>query len=169
MNDISGKHVTLISSLYKLYNTLTTTRYISAEDVVKPPHTAEVVLNDTFQKLDYGSVTFESIRLMLFLREEVACGWQKNGKAILPRSKAASYAIGRESESTDHRYWGDHSMSSDHQLLPPWMLRFSLANVFRPAWDGSDLYDHDAYVWLFTAMGGGLLTLYRKSRRVESH
>jgi hypothetical protein len=53
MNDISGKHVTLISSLNKLYNTLTTTRYISAEDVVKPPpHTAEVVLHDTFQKLD---------------------------------------------------------------------------------------------------------------------
>jgi hypothetical protein len=140
-DDIAQKHAIFLSGLDKLYDTLLAMRYIFPEDMVKPPHTTEALFNDTYQTLGYEPETVELMRLMPFLRGEVAWGWQKDGVEILPRSKAVSYAIERESEWIDYLRWGDHFMSSDHQLLPPWMLRLSVGQMY-PGQYGTDLiYD----------------------------
>jgi hypothetical protein len=102
MDNIAQRHAELLLGLGKLYNTLIAMRYISPEDVIKPPHTTEIILDDTFQTLGYESGTVQLIRLMPFLRGEVAWGWQKNRTEILPRSQAVSYAIERETEWFDY-------------------------------------------------------------------
>jgi hypothetical protein len=138
MDDIAQRHMIFLSGLDKLYDTLIAMRYIFPEDMVQPPHTTEAILNDTFQTLGYDTETVQLIRLMPFLRGDVAWGWQKNGTEILPRSKAVSHAIERESEWIDYLRWGDHSMSPDHQLLPPSMLRLSIGQMY-PGQYGMDL------------------------------
>jgi hypothetical protein len=141
MDNIAQSHAELLLDLERLYNTLIAMHYISPEDVIKPPHTTEIILDDTFQTLGYESGTVQLIMLMPFLRGEVAWGWQKNGTEILPRSQAVSYAIERETEWFDYLRWGDHTMCPSHQLLPPWMLRLSIGQMY-PSQYGTDLiYD----------------------------
>jgi hypothetical protein len=67
--------------------------YISAHDVVQPPHAAEAISCDIFQQLGYEPETIELMRLMPALRTELAWGWNQEGTEILPRSKVDNYFI----------------------------------------------------------------------------
>jgi hypothetical protein len=141
MSAIAEKHTDLIGGLSRLYETLTAMLYIFPDDVVQPPHTPETISDDLLEKLGYESEAAELIRLLPFLRGEIAWGWQKDGTEILPRSKAVSYLIDGDSEWIDYLRWGDHFMSSDYKLLPPWMLRLTIGQMY-PGHYGTDLiYD----------------------------
>ncbi|CAO2655642.1 Nn.00g044450.m01.CDS01 [Neocucurbitaria sp. VM-36] len=141
MSAVAEKHAPLISGLNKLYDTLTAMRYISTHDVVQPPHTAEAFSNDMFQTLGYESETIELMRLMPALRSEVAWGWQKHGTEILPRSKAVNYFIDRDTDWIEYLRWGDHSMSENHKLLPPWMLRLTIGQMYSGQYGTDLVYD----------------------------
>ncbi|KAF3002421.1 hypothetical protein E8E13_003654 [Curvularia kusanoi] len=141
MDDIAAMHAALISSLNKLYDTLLAMRYLSPEEVLRPPHSSEAISDDTFQALGYESETIQLMRLIPHLRGNVAWGFQNEGTEILPRSQAVSYAIERDTDWIDYLRWGDKSMSSHHRLLHPWMLRLSIGRMY-PGQYGVDLiYD----------------------------
>ncbi|KAI8933460.1 hypothetical protein NX059_010074 [Plenodomus lindquistii] len=141
MDPIATKHAHLISGLNQVYATLIAMRYVCPEDMVRPPHTTRAILDDTFQLLGYEDETVQLIRLLPFVRGDVAWGWQRSGTEILPRSQVVSYAIERDSEWTQYLRWGDHTMSPNHQLLPPWMLRLTIGQMY-PGQYGTDLiYD----------------------------
>ena len=141
MEDIAAKHAPLISSLHKLYNTLVAMRYISPSEVLNPPHSTETIPDDTLQPLGYEPETIQLIRLIPFLRGDVAWGFQDKGTEILPRSQAISYAIERDTDWIEYLRWGDEFMSPNHRLLHPWMIRLTIGRMY-PGQYGADLiYD----------------------------
>jgi hypothetical protein len=130
MDTIAEKHASLISGLNKLYAILIAMRYISAHDVVQPPHSAEAISDSVFQPLGYEPETIKLMRLMPALSTEVAWGWDQAGTEILPRSKAVNYFVGNDTDWIGYLRWGDHSFSEDTKLLPPWMLRLTLGYMY---------------------------------------
>jgi hypothetical protein len=141
METIATKHAPLISGLKNIYDTLIAMRYISPSELLTPPHSTETIPDDSFQPLGYEPVTLQLIRLIPVLRSDVAWGFQNDGTEILPRSQAISYAIERDTEWIDYLRWGDGTMSLNHTLLHPWMLRLSIGRMY-PGQYGVDLiYD----------------------------
>jgi hypothetical protein len=138
MNTIAEKHASLISGLNELYAILIAMRYISAHDVVQPPHTADAIPDEIFQPLGYEPETIELMRLMPVLRTEVAWGWNQEGTEILPRSKVVNYFVGHDTDWIEYLRWGDNCFSYDTKLLPPWMLRLTLGDMY-PGQNGLDL------------------------------
>lgn len=140
MSTTADKHAPEISGLNKLYDTLTAMRHVCPNDI-KPPHSPEAISDEPLQSLAFEPEAVELIRLLSFLLEDVAWGQQKNGTEILPRSKAVSYLTDRSTNWVDSLRWGDLTMSSGHKLLPPWMLRLTIGQMY-PGQYGTDLiYD----------------------------
>ena len=147
MENVSARHATLISSLHNIYNTLIAMRYISPSEVLKPPHSTESIPEATLQPLGYEPETIQLIRLIPLLRGDVAWGFQNDGTEILPRSQGVSYAIERDTEWIEYLRWGDETMSPNHRLLHPWMLRLSIGRMY-PGQHGVDLiYDTRTRTW----------------------
>jgi hypothetical protein len=141
MNAIAEKHASFISGLNKLYAILIAMRYISASDVVQPPHTTEAISNETFQKLGYEPETIELMRLMPALHTEVAWGWNQKGTELIPRSKAVNYFIDHDNDWIEWLRYGDNVFSHNIKLLPPWMLRLTIGDMYSGQ-NGMDLiYD----------------------------
>lgn len=145
------KNAPLISGLNKIYDTMTAMRYISPQDVAWPPHNAQAISNDTFQALGYEPESIELMRLMPALRTEAAWGWQKEGTEILPRSKVVNYFITRDSDWIDYLRWGDHFMSENHTLLPPWMLRLTIGGMYSGQYGMNLIYNtRERTFWFLT-------------------
>ncbi|OSS52670.1 hypothetical protein B5807_02910 [Epicoccum nigrum] len=98
MEDIAEKHATLISSMNKIYNMLMFMRHISPKEVLRPPHSTKTIPEATLQPLGYEAETIQLVRMIPFLRGDVAWGFQNDGTEILLRSQAVSYAIERDTE-----------------------------------------------------------------------
>jgi hypothetical protein len=141
MKSVADENADLIAGLSRLYDILIAMRYIFPKDVLSPPHTTETVSDGIFRALGFEAETIELIRLMPFLRSEVAWGWRKDGTELLPRSKIVSYALDRDSDWIGYLRWGDHSMSSDHKLLPPWMLRLTIGQMYTGQYGTDLIYD----------------------------
>jgi hypothetical protein len=106
-------------------------RYISVSDVIQPPHTAEAISDHTFQELlSYESETVQLMRLLPALRTEVAWGWNQEGVEILPGSKAVNYFINHDTDWIDYLRYGDNGFSANTKLLPPWMLRLTIGDMY---------------------------------------
>lgn len=167
MDDISATHATLISSLSKLYDMLLAMRYLSPEEVLRPPHSSESISDDTFQPLGYEPEAIQLMRLIPHLRGHVAWGFQNDGTEILPRSQAISYAIERDTDWIEYLRWGDDTMSSNHKLLHPWMLRLSIGRMY-PGQYGVDLiYDIRTRTYVHLPCRARLAEQRRKDYRVE--
>jgi hypothetical protein len=138
MEAIAEKHQSLISGMTELYDTLIAMHYISATDVVRPPHSPQVIARATFQRLGYEPEVIELMRLLPALHSDAAWGWQKRGTEILPRSKVVNYFIDENDDWTPYLRWGDFAMSDNHKLLPPWMLRLTIGDMYSGQY-GTDL------------------------------
>lgn len=142
MEAIAEKHKALISALTKLYDLLILMRHISPSDVVRPPHDPTTIQAAVFTQLGYESEVIDLMRLLPALRTKVVWGYQSQGTEILPRSNAVNYFLsGNDLEWLPFLRWGDDYFSEDTKLLPPWMLRLTLGQMY-PGQYGTDLiYD----------------------------
>jgi hypothetical protein len=169
MGDITIRHAALISGLSKLYDTLIAMRYIFADDIVHPPHTKEAIASDTLQTLGYEAETIELITQTPFLQGKIAWGWQKDGTEVLPRSKAVSYLNDSESEWNDYLRWGDHTMSPNHKLLPPWMLQLTIGQMYSGQYGTDLIYDtRSGTLKILAFVGYQDLIAYRNDCGMES-
>jgi hypothetical protein len=68
----------------KLYDTLMAMRYISATDVVQPPHSTQAIATATFQTFGYELEVIELMRSIPALHSDTVWGWQDQGTEIIP-------------------------------------------------------------------------------------
>jgi hypothetical protein len=129
MDAVAAKHASLISGLNKLYSILISMRYITTSDIVQPPHAAEAISDDV-QKLGYEPETIDLMRLMPALRTEVVWGWNQDGTELMPRSKAVNYFVDHDTDWIEWLRYGDSRFSDDTKLLPPWMLRLTIGDMY---------------------------------------
>jgi hypothetical protein len=129
MDAIAAKHAPLISGLNKLYGILISMRYITQSDIVQPPHTAEAISDDVRQ-LGHEPETIDLMRLMPALRTGITWGWNQQGTEILPRSKVVNYFVDHDADWIDWLRYGDNGFSYNTKLLPPWMLRLTIGDMY---------------------------------------
>lgn len=139
MDSIREKHHGLINGLTKLYDTFVTMQYISASDVMYPPHTDPEVAITRLQGLGFEKEVLDLVQILPGLRNEVTWGWQEEGIELIPRSKAVNYFISPDDagdDLIDDLRRGDFSKFKEAVVLHPWMLRLT---------DGSDHGTHLIY------------------------
>ncbi len=91
MNDaLRSKHSGLIDGLGKLFDLLVTLRYFAATDVSRPPHSPPVDVAG-MKALGFDPEVVALADLLPQLRSNVVWGWQEEGTALMPRSKAVNY------------------------------------------------------------------------------
>jgi hypothetical protein len=129
MDAVAAKHESLISGLNKLYSILISMRYITTSDIVQPPHAAEAISDDV-RKLGYEPEIIDLMRLMPALRTEVVWGWNQDGTELMPRSKAVNYFVDHDTDWIDWLRYGDNGFSDNTKLLPPWMLRLTIGDMY---------------------------------------
>jgi hypothetical protein len=135
MNDaLRSKHSGLINGLGKLFDLLVKLRYLAATDVSHPPHSPPVDVAG-MNALGFDPEVVALAALLPQLRSSVVWGWQEEGTALMPRSKAVNYLV-REDNGFDEVWervrYGKRAETSDgsHPLLPPTMLRLTEGGTF---------------------------------------
>lgn len=78
------------------------------------------------------------MRLLPALHSDAAWGWQEQGTEILPRSKAVNYFVDEHDDWAAYLRWGDFAMGEAHKLLPPWMLKLTIGDMYSSQY-GTDL------------------------------
>jgi hypothetical protein len=140
MDAIRQKHRTLITGLTKLYDTFIALHYVSASDVLRPPHTSPAIDVTRLQGLGFESEVIDLVQLLPALRNEVTWGYQAQGTQIVPRSKAVNYFVQpwRDvgDDLMDQLRRGDFAVFDEAKVLHPWMLRLT---------DGGDYGVHLIY------------------------
>jgi hypothetical protein len=136
MEEIAEKHKWLINGMTKIYDILTAMHYISASDVIRPPHSSDIVDTHKLQRLGFETEVIDLIRLLPQLRHEITWGYQRQGTEIFPRSRAVTYlATDREDdclEWIEDLRFGEFfkSDNNDTRMIPPWMMRLTNGNEF---------------------------------------
>ena len=130
MNDaLRSKHSGLINGLGKLFDLLVTLRYLAATDVSHPPHSPPVDVAG-MNALGFDPEVVALADLLPQLRSSVVWGWQEEGTALMPRSKAVSYLV-RDNNGCDELWERvrlgkfPEKPTDPHPLLPPTMLRLT--------------------------------------------
>ena len=130
MNDaLRSKHSGLIDGLGKLFDLLVTLRYFAATDVSRPPHSPPVDVAG-MKALGFDPEVVALADLLPQLRSNVVWGWQEEGTALMPRSKAVNY-LERDNNGYDE-VWErvrlgkfPETPTDPHPLLPSTMLRLT--------------------------------------------
>lgn len=135
MNDaLRSKHSGLINGLGKLFDLLVTLRYLAATDVSHPPHSPPVDVAG-MNALGFDPEVVALADLLPQLRSSVVWGYQEEGTALMPRSKAVNYLV-RDHNGYDELWervrLGKYPETSNdvHPLLPPTMLRLTDAGSY---------------------------------------
>ena len=135
MNDaLRAKHSGLIDGIGKIFDLLVTLRYFAATDVSHPPHSPPVDVAG-MNVLGFDPEVVALAVLLPQLRSSVVWGWQEEGTALMPRSKAVNYLVREDNNQYDEvwervRFGKFSETSKEHHLLPLTMLRLTDGGSF---------------------------------------
>jgi hypothetical protein len=124
---LRAKHRCLIDGLTKLFDLFVTLRYLAATDVVHPPHVAPPVDTARMATLGFDPEAIALATLLPQLRNGVVWGWQEEGTALVPRSKAVNYLV---RDSGFDEVFDRLRLGKESTLLPPTMLRLTDAGSY---------------------------------------
>jgi hypothetical protein len=143
MELIAEKHAGFISRLTKLLDLFIAMRYISASDVIRPPHSPETIATSIFERIGLDSEVIELIKLIPAMRSEIVDGYNLFGVELLPRSKAVTYfADSRIPDFMEDLRWGERlHQDADTKLLPPYMLRLTSGSLYSGQYGTDLIYD----------------------------
>jgi hypothetical protein len=143
MELIAEKHAGFISRLTRLLDLFIAMRYISASDVIRPPHSSETIATSIFEKIGLSSEVIELIKLIPAIRSEIVDGYNWFGVELLPRSKAVTYfADSQLPDFMEDLRWGERlHRDADTKLLPPCMLRLTSGSLYSGQYGTDLIYD----------------------------
>jgi hypothetical protein len=143
MELIAAKHAGFVLRLTKLLDLFIAMRYISASDVIRPPHSSETIATSIFESIGLDSEVIELIKLIPAMRSEIVDGYNSFGVELLPRSKAVTYFVDSENQDfMEDMRWGERlHRDAETKLLPPRMLRLTSGSLYSGQYGTDLIYD----------------------------
>ncbi|KAF7115375.1 hypothetical protein CNMCM5793_002191 [Aspergillus hiratsukae] len=132
MDAIRDKHKGLIDGLTQIFDLWVKAQYISATDILTPPH--HNIDIPRLQRLGYDSEVLDLVPTLPALRNEAVWGYQEEGVELIPRAKLVNYfaqpnrSLG--DELLEDLRWVDWTNKERYGILPPGLLRLTLPGFY---------------------------------------